>query len=126
MSQKDLAGKLSLSPQQLAELFARRNRPGTDEVVQAVTILKSALEVIAREQSPKEWALNQEDLGVGPLSNNVVRFSPNPVLSGPPSVLNQRGTAQTLLNLCPWLWKAATAWPNGRASPENPRVSSNK
>jgi hypothetical protein len=28
---------------------------------------------------------------IGPLSNNVVRFSPNPVLSGPPSVLNQRG-----------------------------------
>ena len=45
---------------------------GTQEVVQAVTILKSALEVTAREQSPKEWALNQESLGVA-LTEQAIR-----------------------------------------------------
>jgi hypothetical protein len=45
---------------------------GTEEVVQAVSILESALEVTAREQSPKEWALNQKNLGVA-LTEKAVR-----------------------------------------------------
>jgi hypothetical protein len=39
---------------------------------QAATILRSALEVTAREQLPKEWALNQESLGVA-LTEQAIR-----------------------------------------------------
>jgi predicted GNAT family N-acyltransferase len=45
---------------------------GTELVVQAVTILKSALEVTTREFSPKGWALNQNDLGVA-LTEQAIR-----------------------------------------------------
>jgi hypothetical protein len=41
MSQKDLAGKLSLSPQQLAELFARRNRPTGEQVLKIQEFLRT-------------------------------------------------------------------------------------
>jgi hypothetical protein len=57
----------------LTERAKRTKREGgTEEVAQAVTILRSALEVTAREQLPKEWALNQESLG-GALTEQAIR-----------------------------------------------------
>src|SRR5271166_6978207 len=41
MSQRDLAGKLDISPQQLAEIFARRNRPTGEQVLKIQEFLRT-------------------------------------------------------------------------------------